>query len=429
MQFTRSFASVTPAHGVPAGVRGTCPGAFAPMASGDGWLIRLRTSARALDSETLRELARLAHEHGTGIIELTRRANLQLRGLRLERMPELRSELIALRLVDESPKREARPGLVVDPVAAIDPQSAFSELASLLDAALAELAADGGKLPAKLGVVLDGGSGSVSNVDADIRIVAFGAATRLQVYVGTRGKEQLIFECERTAAPTLLQKLLAQLAAFGGGRMSDLVATRGLAGLRAAVGASPAPAVSWIAAPPRAALGFHHGWFGVAVPFGSAPSEQWLAIADLAERFGDSALRFSPAREVLITGVRAERASELADVARALGLIVEANDPRRRILACSGAPACSSAHGETRALASTLALQVSQLLAAGATLHVSGCEKGCASRAAAELNVVLAPDGCARLALNADIAATSSVAPEPLAVVSKQIVDLCRRST
>jgi precorrin-3B synthase len=423
-QLTRSFAPVTP---VPAGVRGMCPGAYAPMASGDGWLIRLRTCARALASETLRELARLAHEHGSGIIELTRRANLQLRGLRLERMPELRSELIALGLVDASPEREARPGLVVDPLAALDSHSAFSELAGLLDAALAELAADGGKLPPKLGVVLDGGSGSVSNVDADIRIVAVEAATR--VYVSTPGGEQLVVECERVAAPAVLRNLLRELAAVGGVRMSDLVAMHGLAGLQAAVGASAVPAVGSSAAPPRAALGSHDGWFGVAVPFGAASHAQWLAIADLAERFGDSGLRFSPAREVLITGVRSERADELAETARALGLIVEANDPRRRILACSGAPACSSAYGETRALASTLGLQALQLLAAGSTLHVSGCEKGCASRAVTELNVVLAPDGCARLALNADTAATSRAAPEPLAVVSKRIAELCRRST
>lgn len=422
-QLTRSSASVTPAQGVPAGVRGTCPGAFAPMVSGDGWLIRLRTSARALDGKTLRELARLADAHGTGIIELTRRANLQLRGLRLERMPELRSELIGLGLTDASPEREARPGLVVDPLAAIDSHSEVAQLASLLDAALADLAADGGKLPPKLGVVLDGESGSVSSIDADVRIVASRTATR--VYVN----EQLIAECERAAAPAVLRKLLGELAAAGGVRMSDLVATRGLASLRAVIDAGPLPAVKLCAAPPRAALGFHERWFGVAVPFGAAPHAQWLAIAELAERFGDNRLRFTPAREVLITGVRSDRADGLADAARALGLIIDVNDPRRRILACSGAPACSSAYGETRALASTLALQASQLLAAGATLHVSGCEKGCASRAVTELNVVLAPDGRARLALNADTAATSSAAPEPLAVVSKRIADLCRRST
>lgn len=54
------------------------------------------------------------------------------------------------------------------------------------------------------------------------------------------------------------------------------------------------------------------------------------------------------------------------------GFITDPGDPRRRIAACPGAPACASGHAPARADAGRLA-------SLGITgLHVSGCAKGCA---------------------------------------------------
>jgi sulfite reductase beta subunit-like hemoprotein len=172
-----------------------------------------------------------------------------------------------------------------------------------------------------------------------------------------------------------------------------------------------------------AALGFHGaggGWFGVGLPFGSAAHAEWVALAELAERFGAATVRMTPGREVLIVGVRRELAARLAEVASRLGFITEPGDPRKQVVACSGAPACSSAYGETRSLASALGVELQPLLAAGATLHVSGCEKGCASRAVADVSIVLAQAG-ARLALNADVAAASGAPVEALSTISAKL--------
>lgn len=439
--------------------RGACPGAFTPMLCGDGWLVRIRTGARALSSRELRALSRLAQEHGNGIIELTRRANLQLRGLRLERISELQAELVALGLVDASPSREARPGLLVDPVAAID-NAALNELAYAIDEALAESAAS--HLSAKLGVVLDAGSGSVSAVAADILVVAGAARDNVQIHVGTHAGTQLLGECERAQAASAVKKLLSMLSDFARGepahattaavsressnapvepslaatsgriaaaRIRDLVAARGLAALRADVAALVAAPASLPlrALPPTAALGFRaagsSSWLGIALPFGSASHAEWVEIAELAERFASAEVRLTPGRELLFVGVQREQVDRLAEVASRLGFITGPTDPRRPVVACSGAPACSSAYGDTRGLASTLGTELQLLLAAGATLHVSGCEKGCASRAPADFSVVLAPDG-ARLALNADVAAASCAPVEALSTISAKLRSL-----
>jgi precorrin-3B synthase len=423
------------------------------MASGDGWLMRLRTSARSLSSRELRAVARLAHAYGNGVIELTRRANLQLRGLRIESIPELRAELIALGLVDASPLREARPALLVDPVAGIAGENA--DLAGLLDDALAQSTSE---LSAKLGVVLDAGSGSVTGIDADIRVEAREPAGRVRIYLGAHAGEELLGEHERADAPGVVRSLLARLASFaattsaasdaavsgepepetcgdaatgerrGAPRMRDLLAVCGIESLRASGASVSAP--TGTAAPavqPRAALGFHEAtsrsWFGLGLPFGSASHAEWLAIAELSERFGASEVRLTAAREVLIVGVRAEVADRLERAAHAFGFITEDSDARRRIVACSGAPACSSAYGETRSLASALGKLLQPLLAAGTTLHVSGCEKGCAARGVADLNIVLAPGG-ARLARNADLAAASGARVESVAALCAKLATL-----
>jgi precorrin-3B synthase len=68
-------------------------------------------------------------------------------------------------------------------------------------------------------------------------------------------------------------------------------------------------------------------------------------------------------------------------------LIVAEDDPRRAIAACPGAPACSRATVSARPDAARLAHAAPRLLS-GATLHVSGCAKGCARRAPADLTLV-----------------------------------------
>jgi len=75
--------------------RGACPSLSAPMQTGDGLLVRLRPAAPALTGEDLLALAGLAREHGNGLIEITARGNLQLRGLTEASVPRLAAGLSA----------------------------------------------------------------------------------------------------------------------------------------------------------------------------------------------------------------------------------------------------------------------------------------------------------------------------------------------
>src|SRR5262249_2172513 len=96
---------------------------------------------------------------------------------------------------------------------------------------------------------------------------------------------------------------------------------------------------------------------------------------------------------LMLIGVPSERAVGLAAAAAELGFIVDPDDPRRRIAACPGAPACAFGFIAARRLAAEVAPQLAAL-PDGIAIHISGCAKGCAHPAAASLTVVGDARGC-----------------------------------
>ena len=119
-------------------VKGWCPGIIRPMPSGDGLIVRVRPRCGAFSLETAARLADLAQRLGNGHIDLTRRANLQLRGLTEDRLPELRAELATLGLLDPDAETEAVRNVMVAPLAGLDPDQPFDvrPIAHAIDDAL-----------------------------------------------------------------------------------------------------------------------------------------------------------------------------------------------------------------------------------------------------------------------------------------------------
>ena len=62
-------------------IRGWCPTAWRPMAAGDGLLVRVRPSLGRLTREQMLGLCDAALAWGNGQIDVTNRANLQIRGV------------------------------------------------------------------------------------------------------------------------------------------------------------------------------------------------------------------------------------------------------------------------------------------------------------------------------------------------------------
>ena len=63
-------------------IKGWCPSALRPMRSGDGLIVRVRPHGGRISSAQAKGIAELSMRHGNGLIDLTGRANLQIRGIR-----------------------------------------------------------------------------------------------------------------------------------------------------------------------------------------------------------------------------------------------------------------------------------------------------------------------------------------------------------
>lgn len=339
-------------------IKGWCPGALNPMLSGDGWLVRLRPRLGRLEVAQARGIATLAARHGSGMIDLSTRANLQLRGVREAEYPALIEGLRVLGLVDDDAMLEARRNILVSPFWCEG--DVMQRLAGRLETALA--APDAPALPAKFGFALDCGESPVlGDISADIRLeaVADGLICRAD------GAERGCSVNEAEAVPAMLDLARWFLASSGApegrGRMK-----RHLAG-----GATLPPdhrAVPCLQAPPfEPAPGLVAEGALVGLAFGQIDAETFHALA------ASGPLRLTPWRMLLIEG-----AAVMPDLP---GLITRGDDPLRRVVACTGAPGCFQAKQETRGLARALA----PLIPMGGLLHVSGCAKGCAHPSPAPL--------------------------------------------
>jgi precorrin-3B synthase len=389
-------------HAAAIEVKGWCPGALKPMLSGDGLIVRVRPRCGMLKPDQLVVLAEAAARFGNGHIDLTRRANLQIRGVSEETLPGLHDVIGGLGLLDPTPEAEAVRNLMISPLAGIDPAELLDlsgiarELARWLASERALWA-----LPSKFGFIIDG-SGSLTLTDerADIRLAAIRNGTELAVAIGLdtkSGIDWLGSVSPETAATAAMETAHAFLEATPDGtrqRMRDLSAER-LASLRSAMSPRLDPLTLDLQKAGGSSdrrvglLDLSCGRFavGIAAPFGRVETGQLEKLAGEIAAFGVEELRLSPWRILYAEIPSASAGNAVLEAARSVDFITDPGDPLLRIEACPGAPACRSTRLDTRGDARRLAALLPGGGFAG-SIHVSGCAKGCAKSAAADLVLV-----------------------------------------
>ena len=335
-------------------LRGWCPDLFAPMQSGDGWLVRLKPRLARLTAAQGIRIAGQAARHGNGIIELTGRGNLQLRGLTLSSAEAFARFAVEAGLADPDLAVERRRNILLSPLAG----AAACALAEALERALAADAALS-VLPGKFGFAIDGGGPwRLHAAAADIMLRAVDGGWQVGAASGAPPTH-----CAAEHAPWAALALARDWIGADVARPSHGQGA-GEGGDREMIG--PLPAM-------RA--------FGIGLPFGQTDATTLERLCGLSRRFGDGILHVTPWRALILSGVSADTGLLRAAAA---DLITEPDDPRRLASACIGRPGCSSGSVDARADALTL-------LRAGvraASLHVSGCAKGCAHPGPAAITLV-----------------------------------------
>jgi precorrin-3B synthase len=403
--------------------RGACPGLSAPMLTGDGLLVRLTPSGRTIVLDTFAALCAAARQHGNGIIEITSRGNIQFRGLSASSARAFAAAVQALDI-------DVSDGIPVlsDPLSGLDPDERLNagELAKTLRAALTA-APFAARLSPKTSVIVDsGGALHLDHIVADIRLRAVVAQCGPCLHIALGGDAATAVPIGVVPLPRAVDGvlgLLALLAARGPrARMRHAIDADGISVFKSAVTDflidEPPPAARAAAEP----IGIHPlrsgvAAIGIGLPFGHSNSEALAHLIDAARSAGAGGVRTAPGRALLIVGISPAVMGPLAAAAEGLGFIVNADDPRRKVVACAGAPICASGQIPARAIAPEIAKLAGALLADD-VVHISGCPKGCAHPGPAFISVYGRDGVCD---VHVDGALTRSV---PVDALPGQIVEI-----
>lgn len=372
--------------------RGWCPSPLRPMESGDGLLLRVRPQVAAFSLHQLRTIASVAEKYGSGQIDLTNRANLQVRGLSPQSYGNALGELREAKLVSDT---EVTAGIITDPLTGLDParidvRPLVKDLEQRLAAHSAQFA-----LPGKFGFEVSGSTSPVpGHTRADILITA-GRGGKFAVRLdGDEVQAAFATQADIADAATSIAAVFVTLAAAGPPlrRMRDAVARHGaqalfeMAGLTAERSPLPSGATGRASA---GKIGFAQKPFavGIGLPFGRIGATQLLALSEAAAQARCPDVRTSKQR-TLIFPANGDAADFILAKAQSLGLITDEFDPRLDASVCPGAPACRNATTDTRSDAARLIEGLTVRGLSQASVHVSGCIKGCARSSPADFTFV-----------------------------------------
>lgn len=438
------------------------------MPTGDGLLVRINPLAGEIAPNILIGLAESAARHGNGIVEVTARGSIQIRGLTAESACLLAEEVdtlgIAVRTgvpVDTSPLAGMDPAEIADPV----------PLAAAIRTAI-EQAGLAPRLGPKVSVVVDGhGEIGLGAIMGDVRLVAVGAGRWRLSVAGDEKAAKFVGEFDADDAFTATLDILHAIAVLGReGRARDLdpsVIRASIAGFKTSHSFAPPSVRSDISPsrrgeisrhrPPTPSRALQEGRVaelsepakapklpisplegdmsgrtergakklavartttlktdstselphatdsspigilplsdsriavGIALPFGSIDASTLITFCRAATAAGATGIRPAPGRTLLVMDLDRPSADTLAATASSLGLVTSPNDPRIRIAACPGAPACASGMISARDVAADIAADLGEDLDPTLSLHVSGCAKGCAHPGPATLTIV-----------------------------------------
>ena len=222
--------------------------------SGDGLIVRLRLTGGILPLALAIDIATWSRRWGNGQIDLSNRANLQLRGLSDHHLPALHDALTKVGALDDDPAAEAVRNVIASPLAGLDP-TALIDIRPVTADLEHRLTADPAfwALPGKFGFAIeDGGLLSLEGVPARYR---FEASPGPAFTVRLAGSSHAFGPCEPCAVPDVAAAIArAFLRRAGARRMRDVPAASIArdAGL-ALTAASPTRAS-------QAFLGVHRAW-------------------------------------------------------------------------------------------------------------------------------------------------------------------------
>lgn len=343
-----------------------CPGVLALHPAADGRLARVRVPGGRLMPAALEAVAAIAATLGNGIIEVTSRASLQIRGLGPGDAAAVADLLETAGLLPSRSHDRVR-NILASPVAGRLPASlaATDELVAALDRGLCADPLLAG-LPGRFLFGVDDGSATFGGQRCDVVLVAEGPDVFRLWLAGVRTTLAV-----RDGAQLALGAARAFLElARGAWRVADL--SDGPRRIARLLGGDvlDAPVAHRAGTLPVGTLTQRDGRVAVTAlaPLGRI---DWATAALLPE-LGE--LRLSPGRTLTVVDVPPAGAPDLLAKLAELGLVVSADSGWHGLTACAGWGACQRARVDVRDAAAQRAL----VRAPGSPAeHWTACERGC----------------------------------------------------
>ena len=398
--------------------RSACPGLFRMARALDGAICRVKLTFGSLSAEQAHRIADAARQFGNGVIEITNRANLQIRGVRPDTENPLIAALLAAGLGPLTDRGDDVRNVMVSPIAGVVPGRFDVRPLALQLLKILQTNASYQRLSPKFSILVDGGE-SVAMVEHphDIWLSAIGAdSPRFALGVAgmppTRADDTpalgsadasramhlitaiLDVFIDWNAANPAAARLRHMIAAIG----RDTFTSRLEARLNVPVHDENANA--WRRTLPRA-----HGHLGLLAergancrligampPLGRLDPDRLDAVAVLAAKNSKGKLRVTPWQSLLLPEVAEPVTAQTMRELEALGFAARPDDPFATMISCSGSAGCGSALGATQADG----LKLGALLHGKApelAVHLTGCAKSCASPSAKPVTLVAREPG------------------------------------
>lgn len=349
--------------------RGYCPKLSKPMQTGDGFLSRVPIF-KAITPDELLNIIDLANEFGNGIIDVSAKGNLQIRGLLEENLKTFETKIRELNL----PLQEIIP-CIITPLSGIE--SEIINCQEVLEAINQEVFDIASQIAPKVSVIIDGGSFPLDACDCDIRFKAVTIENEafFALHIGDGlNNNTLCGIITKEEVPNALRLILEKLIEKGArarARELDIKeikkhfkqANIEVNKQKIILGIKPIDdAKSYLLA---------------SVKHGQITTNNFKKLINEAKKLGISKIMPSIGRNLLFIGAM-ENIEQLAKIIENFGLFQDNKSPYLQIISCPGTPFCKSSKLETRKIAEEIILRSPKALEGNKIIHISGCPKGCA---------------------------------------------------
>jgi ferredoxin-nitrite reductase len=398
---------------------------YRPVTPGK-FMLRMRTPNGILSSNQLRVLAEIVQRYGAdGSADITTRQNIQLRGVRLEDIPDIFRRLDEVEMTSMQSGMDNVRNITGSPVAGID-GSELIDTRELVQK-VQDMITNNGEgnyaftnLPRKFNIAIEGGRDN--SVHAEINDIAFVPAYKN----GDLGFNVLVggfFSAKRCEGAIPLNAWVppnnddvvdlcgAILSVFRDNgsranrqksRLMWLIDELGMDKFRSMVEqefgrtlttAAEKDEIDW---DKRDCIGVHKqkqpglNYVGLHVPVGRLDAQDMFDLARLAEVYGSAEVRLTVEQNVIIPNILDENLEDFLTEPLLQKFSIEPQPLQRALVSCTGSQFCNFALIETKNRASALAKQLDAELEipSSVRIHWTGCPNSCGQPQVADIGLM-----------------------------------------